>query len=186
LVWLEAWYGGTDLPAGLALDADLRWLVLQGLVACGAAGADDVEREASADRSVGGRREAALARALIPSVEAKRQAWRRAVEGVDEPTDVRLASIVGYAHPAHPRFTPSHVDLYLSTVDIIWRDQGSEVGRLFAAQAFPAAHASAGTLRAIDTWRAAAGHPPTLVRLVTDGRDQMVRALAGRTRDRAG
>jgi aminopeptidase N len=185
LAQLAAWYAERELPEGRQLDADLRWQILQGLVAFGAAGSEDVEREAASDRTVNGEREAALARALIPTAEAKRRAWQIALDGTGLPLEVRFSSILGYGHPAHTHLTGEHVAGYLDGVDLLWREQGKEIGRLFATVAFPAAHVSAETIAAIDAWSLAGPHPQTLVRLVTEGRDRIVRALAARARDAA-
>jgi aminopeptidase N len=50
--------------------------------------------------------------------------------------------------------------------------------------AFPRGQVDPAALAAIDAWRAGDEHPATLVRAVTEGRDQIVRALAARERDR--
>ncbi len=181
---LRGWYQGNDLPAGLQLEPDLRWLMLQGLVAFGAVGSAEIDEAAARDRSVTGERHQAGARALIPTAEAKAAAWRSIVDGHDRSMELRLASMVGYSHPAHAALTRSQVPAYLSALDGIYREHGREIGRYFAMVAFPDAHASAETLAAVDAWLAGE-HAPALIRLVTDGRDQMVRALAARARDAA-
>jgi aminopeptidase N len=181
---LRAWLNGSDLPQDLAVDAELRWLILHGLVASGAADGDEVEREFAADTSVGGRRGAATARALIPTAEAKERAWRLILEHNDS-ADVRLATLIGFGHPAHVGVTGPYVARYFAVLDEVWREQGTEIGRYFAILCFPKAHISAETLAAADAWRAGEGHSPALVRLVTEGRDTMARAMAARARDAA-
>src|SRR5574342_224955 len=78
LAVISRWLGGTP-PAGLVVDVDLRWLLLRALVAMGVADEDEIERMAGTDRSVTGLRQAVLARAFLPSVEAKQRAWQAAV-----------------------------------------------------------------------------------------------------------
>ena len=55
------------MPAGLTIDTELRWTLLQSLVANGAAGADEIEAELDRDRTASGEREAAHAHALVPT-----------------------------------------------------------------------------------------------------------------------
>ena len=52
---------------GLALDTDLRWLLLQALVARGRAGEDEIAAFAAEDRASAGVKAAAIARALVPT-----------------------------------------------------------------------------------------------------------------------
>jgi aminopeptidase N len=180
---LHAWLSGAGLPGGLRLDADLRWLVLQALVSAGAAGSDEIEREAAADLSISGQREAATARALIPTVEAKQRAWQLALTDPDLSLDTRMAILQGYGRAAHVALTPDHVTNFLASIDEVWSRHGSEVGRVLAGAGFPKAHVSEQTLAAVDAWKAAGHHPPTMLKLVGDGRDGVARALAARVRD---
>ena len=46
---LTGWLAGRDVPAGLAVDAELRWAVLRRLVVLGAAGEAEIAAEAAAD-----------------------------------------------------------------------------------------------------------------------------------------
>jgi aminopeptidase N len=135
LARLTAWYNGVDLPQGLRLDADLRWQLLQGLVAAGEAGPDEIDREAERDRSVTGQRHEAMTRALIPTREAKEAAWRMVVTPDESrPLETRLHTAANYGEARHFAVTPDHVEAYLSTLDRIWVEQGREVGRYLPGQ----------------------------------------------------
>jgi aminopeptidase N len=180
---LAAWYAGRDLPEGLVLDADLRWQLLLGLVPNGAADLGQIEDEAGRDRSINGARFQMVARALIPTPEGRRAAWEMIIGDTDAPLENRVHALFFYGSPELAAVTPDHVADYLSTVDTIWRDQGREVGRYFAMMGFPRGQVSEATLAAVDAWEAAGEHPPTLIRLVSDGRDHIRRALRARARD---
>ena len=52
---------GTDPVPGLAVDADLRWTLLQALVAVGAAGDAEIDAELERDPTASGQRRAATA-----------------------------------------------------------------------------------------------------------------------------
>jgi aminopeptidase N len=181
---LADWYVGADLPPGLVLDDDLRWQLLQSLVRAGGAGEAEIQAESERDRSVAGDRHAMVARAMTPDPAGRAAAWTMIIEDSGAPMENRLHAAYWYASPSLAAVTPTHVADYLSTVDRLWSEQGREIGRNFARMAFPRGHVDPATLAAIDAWRASEEHPATLVRAVTEGRDQLVRALSARDRDR--
>jgi aminopeptidase N len=181
---LADWYAGTEVPPGLILDDDLRWQLLQSLVRAGGAGEAEIQAESDRDRSVGGARHAMVARSMTPDPEQRAAAWARIVEDSGAPMENRLHSAFWYASPSLAAVTPTHVTDYLSILDRLWTEQGREIGRNLARLAFPRGQVDPATLDAIDAWVAEGEHPATLVRAVTEGRDQIVRALAARARDR--
>lgn len=67
---------GTSPVGGVSVDVDLRWEILQGAVACGAASEADVAAALAADDTAAGRRRAAGVRAAVGTPEAKAAAWR--------------------------------------------------------------------------------------------------------------
>ncbi len=77
---------GRSCWTGLAVDTDLRWALLQRLVAHGRAEDDRIELELDSDDTATGRRQAALARAARPTAEAKEQAWAEVVDRRTCPT----------------------------------------------------------------------------------------------------
>ncbi|MBY8853673.1 ERAP1-like C-terminal domain-containing protein, partial [Saccharothrix sp. MB29] len=96
---LRSWLDGTDSLPGLDVDTDLRWRLLQALVAHGAASLEDIAAEEERDPTATGRRRAESARALRPTVEAKTEAWDRAVNDDELPNAVSEAVIAGIQHP---------------------------------------------------------------------------------------
>ena len=58
---LRGWLDGDGVPAGLAIDTELRWTLLHALVAAGAAGPTEIEAELDRDRTASGERAAAQA-----------------------------------------------------------------------------------------------------------------------------
>ena len=89
------------MPEGLRVEADLRWEILQSLVALGAAGSAEIDAELNSDRTATGEREAALARALIPTAESKAETWRRLVRDHALPNWLQRALLWAPA-PARP------------------------------------------------------------------------------------
>ena len=77
--FIAAVRGGTTVVEGLAVDPDLRWSLVQALAARGRLDVAEIDAELERDRSTAGREKAATARALIPTPEAKEQAWQQAM-----------------------------------------------------------------------------------------------------------
>ena len=97
--WLAELLSGERQLDGLVVDTDLRWALVQAMVARGRMGGADIAEHAAGDRTSAGSRAAATARALLPQAGAKAEAWASAI------TDVRLSNaqmravITGFHHP---------------------------------------------------------------------------------------
>src|SRR4051812_37561377 len=75
LAVLRGWLDGTGVPDGLTVDTEFRWSLLQSLTAKGAADVAEIDAELAADPTASGEREAAVARALVPTAENKARVW---------------------------------------------------------------------------------------------------------------
>jgi len=175
---------GSVVLDGLRVDTDLRWHLLQSLVAHGGADPEVIDAEEAADPTAAGQREAATARALVPTAEAKAEAWRVATEDDDLPNAMQEAVIAGFSHPAHVELLAPHVDRYFDVVGKVWARRSSEIAQYVAVGLYPSWAVSERTLEATDAWLAGGDHPPALRRLVQEGRDGVERALRARARDR--
>ncbi|MGB9377871.1 MAG: aminopeptidase N [Mycobacteriales bacterium] len=176
--------GSTGFP-GLAVDTELRWHVLQCLVGIGAAGDDEIEAELQRDPTDAGQREAWTARALRPTAEAKEQAWTMATEDDDLPNQTSLSLISGFSHRDQHALLQPYVQRYFDVVANIWQRRTSEVAQNVAVGLYPAWAVSTETVRATEEFLARPDLPPALHRLVSEGRDGVLRALRARDRDAA-
>jgi len=179
--------GSTAVP-GLAVDTELRWHLLQCLVAMGAAGDDDIEAELQRDPTDAGQREAWTARALRPTAEAKEQAWRMATAEDELPNQTGLAMIRGFSHPEQHALLAPYRDRYFQVVHDVWNRRTSEVAQNVAIGLYPTWDCSPDTVRATDSFLSAPDTelPAALRRLVNEGRDGVVRALRARDCDQVG
>ena len=171
------------MPDGLTVDTELRWTVLQSLVANGAAGAADVDAELAADRTASGEREAAYAHALVPTAENKAAVWALLTGPDALPNWRNRALLQGFTHPAQVELTAPYRERYFATVDQVWAQRDSEPAQEFVQLAYPAYLVEEDTVAATDAWLAQDGRPASLRRLVAEGRDGVVRALKARERD---
>ncbi|WP_162959353.1 aminopeptidase N [Micromonospora tulbaghiae] len=183
LATLRGWLDGNGVPDGLTVDTELRWTVLQSLVANGAAGAADVDAELAADRTASGEREAAYAHALVPTAENKAAVWALLTGPDALPNWRNRALLQGFTHPAQVELTAPYRERYFVTVDQVWAQRDSEPAQEFVQLAYPAYLVEEDTVAATDAWLAQDGRPASLRRLVAEGRDGVVRALKARERD---
>ncbi|CAA9239543.1 MAG: Membrane alanine aminopeptidase N [uncultured Actinomycetospora sp.] len=180
---IAGWRDGSAPLEGLTVDTDLRWRLLHALVAHGAAGEPEIADEYARDNTATGRRMAERGRALIPTPEAKAEAWRRAVEDDTLPNAINSAIIMGFSHPAQQALLTDYVPRYFAAVDEVWARRSSEQAQPMVQGLFPSWAVEPATVEAADAWLAG-DHPPALRRLVTEGRAGVVRALAAREFDR--
>ncbi|MFK3983581.1 aminopeptidase N [Micromonospora sp. NPDC050397] len=185
LAAIRAWLDGAEVPDGLTIDTELRWTLLRALVACSAADAADVDAELAGDRTASGEREAALTRALLPTPEQKAEVWQALTGDEVLPNWRNRALLQGFQHPAQVELTAPYAARFFESVSRLWASRDSEPAQEFVVLAYPAYQVSADTIAATDNWLAQEGHPAPLRRLVSEGRDGVVRALAARARDAA-
>jgi aminopeptidase N len=180
---LKGWLDGVDVPAGLTIDTDLRWSVLSALVAAGVAAEREIEAELDRDRTASGERAAAQARALLPTPESKADTWRRLTGEEKLSNWLQRSLLLGFHHPSQLELTAPYVSKFFDVVDEIWATRDSEPAQEFVLFAYPAYHVNPETIAATDAWLAVEGHPAPLRRLIAEGRDGVVRALAARAKD---
>ena len=180
---VRGWFDGSAPLAGLVVDTDLRWRLLQSLVAHGAATEREIDEALTADSTATGNRQAEKARSLRPTDDAKAEAWRRAVHDDDMPNAINESIIAGFSHHAQKELLGSYVARYFADVADVWHRRSSERAQPVALGLFPSWSVAASTVEAADGWLADETHPPALRRLVSEGRAGIVRALAAREFD---
>src|SRR5262249_59724906 len=120
LATLRGWLTGSDVPPGLAIDTDLRWTVLQALIANGRAEATEIEAELDRDRTASGERAAAQAHAMVPTAAAKEETWRQLTGQEVLANSTQRAMLLGFYHPAQGELTARQVSKFFSGGDTTW------------------------------------------------------------------
>jgi aminopeptidase N len=182
---IAGWLAGDGIPAGLTIGTEIRWSILQALSAAGRVGEAEINAELDNDRTAGGERQAAIATALIATTAAKRETWRRLTADDALPNWLQRSLLGGFQHPSQVALTAPYAANYFAVIDQIWATRDSEPAQEFVEDAYPSLQVSEQTVAATDEWLAAAGRPTSLRRLVAEGRDGVVRALAARAKDAA-
>ena len=88
---------GTTTLEGLTIDTDLRWTLLTCLARGGRAEEGRIVEELALDNTISGQEQAALARTVRPTPEAKAEAWRDAIERDDVANETMRQ--IAYAFP---------------------------------------------------------------------------------------
>jgi aminopeptidase N len=182
LALLTGLRGGSATIEGLAVDTELRWQLLYRLASRGAAGPGEVEAELGRDLTDAGARHAAACRAAFPDPAAKEAAWDLIVGG-NLPNATFRATLEGFANPDAEELLEPYVDRYFDVVAGIWRDWSSDMAQYFAQNAYPSWKITPEAIAATDAYIERTGPPPALRRLLTEGRDDVARALRCRERD---
>jgi aminopeptidase N len=185
LAELKGWLDGQGVPEGLTIAGELRWLLVQALAANGVLTRDDVDTEHANDQTASGDKEAAMATALLPDPAVKAEVWAE-LTADEEPANWKArALLLGFQHPTQVELTKPFAQKYLDVAADIWAKRASEPAQEFLIYGYPSLQVSEEMVAATDAWLAQEGHPAPLRRLVAEGKDSVVRALAARAADRA-
>ncbi len=186
LALLAGLLAGSVVIEGLAIDTEFRWMLLRRLVSRGAAGYAEIETELDRDRTDAGERHAAACRAAIPDPAAKEEAWAQIVSG-ELPNAVFRATLDGFTDPDH-----DHAELlepygprFFDEVGRAWRDWSADMAQWFAENAYPRDMITPAAIAAADDYIARSDPPAPLYRILTEGRDDVARALRCQQRDAA-
>jgi aminopeptidase N len=168
---------------GLAVDTDLRWQLLYRLTSRGVAGPAEIDAELARDATDAGARHAAACRAAIPDPAAKQEAWAQITGGALSNATFR-ATLGGFAGPdTSEELLAPYAQAYFDVVAGIWRDWGSDMAQHFAEYAYPSWKVTPELIAETDAYIERADPPAALRRLLTEGRDDVARALRCRLRD---
>ncbi len=185
LALLSGLLDGSKTLDGLSVDTDLRWALLHRLAATGRAGAEEIDAELERDATSAGERNAAGARAAMPTPEAKAEAWASVVESDKLPNAVQEAVITGFVQTDQRELLAPYTERFFAAVKDVWDARSHEMAQQVAIGLYPTLQVSEETLRATDAWLADAQPSAALRRLVTESRAGVERALNARRADEA-
>ena len=172
---------------GLVVDTDLRWRIVTALAAAGDVDNDGestpfVDAEAEGDPTAAGKRNAARAAAARPQPAVKDTAWQLVIEDDTLPNIVGRAVIDGFVQPGQEALLQPFTAKYFAAIPGVWERRSSEVAQTVVIGLYPSWDISQDALDAAD--RFLAGElPPSLRRLVLEGRAGVERALRARAFD---
>ena len=175
---------GKDVLHGLVVDADLRWSMLQRLVATGNRDTDAIDAESRRDHTATGQRQAAFARASIPTIEAKEIAWTAMMTPDALPNSLLEATLGGFVNADQRALQAQFTERYFDAVPGVWAGRTSEVAQSIVQGLYPALLVDAATVERTERFL---DENPSLSfgarRLVAEGADGVSRALRARLAD---
>jgi aminopeptidase N len=174
---------GSVALAGLEIDSDLSWELLQGLVLVGAAGETEIAAALEKDNTAKGQQAAGLARAAIPTVAGKTAAFEK---GRDDNTisNLYLRNMgVGYGLVNDPAVLEPLIAPYFDALTTVWKDRTYQIAETFADYFYPAVIASQALADATTAWLDANPGIPALRRIVIEGLAGVERALTAQALD---
>jgi aminopeptidase N len=183
LGFLAGLFDGAVSLDGLAVDTDLRWMLLRRLVSRGVRGEEAIDAELSRDATDAGERQAAACRAAIPTLTAKRETWETLTDGKLTIAMFR-ATISGFVDPDQPALVQPYRPEFFAALGEVWREWSSAMAQDFVAYGYTIGAMDETTIAATDEYLSASPEPPSaLRRLLVEGRDEVARTLRNQTRD---
>jgi aminopeptidase N len=175
---------GDTVLDGLEIDTDLSWQLLVALAAGGAVTAADIDAARAADNTAKGGEFAAQAKAALPTVEAKKEAWSSLVDSADAPNTIVRSAALGFTHPATVDVLTEFVQPYFDMLLPIWESRSYQIAQYLIVGLYPAALANTQLRDATRAWLSAhKDAAPALRRLVSENLAGVERALAVQERD---
>ena len=173
---IAGWLDGSATPAGLEVDTDLRWQLVARLVALGELPATAIDQELERDNTAGGQRQAASARAGIPTAEAKLDAWKAVVENDDLANALLESTVGGFSQPDQRELLEPFVDKYFEVIGEVWETRTNEIAQTLTLGLFPSLLGSPEILAKADAF-IAGSKDVGAIRLIRELRDNVVRSL---------
>ena len=169
---------------GLVVDADLRWYIFLCGVKRGIFGVTEIKAEGDRDATAHGKQYVAYAYAAIPTLEAKRVAFK-SVTTDDLSNTIHSYTCRGFNESIHFDLLEEFVDEYFASILEVWTNKGFEIAEATAILTFPSWVISEETVVKAQNWLDVTGKEasPALRRSVAEGRDAMTRALKARAVD---
>ena len=178
--------GDKQIP-GIAVDTDLDWDLLEGMVLCGVAGETDIEIALAADNTSNGAQAAARLRATIPTTEGKRAVFELLRDDASVPNALVDHTTRGYQHLNDPSVLEPLIAPYFEAIEKVWDDRTYKIAEYFAQGLYPALLATESLAQTTRQWLDShTDAPPALRRLVTEGLATVERALYAQARDAKG
>ncbi len=180
--YLAGLLDGAQALEGLDIDQDLRWIILTALAANGHADEGRIAEELSRDNTISGKERAAGARAVVPSAQAKAEAWRDAVERGDIANETQRSIAYVFDASDQADVLAPYLEKYLQAAETVWEDRGVQIASTMLEYMFPRVLTSRETLERVDAWLAGSSANPAAKKYVVEARADLERALTAQER----
>lgn len=173
---------GSFTVEGLAVDQDLRWVLITSLAAAGRFGDVEIDAELEKDNTISGKEKAAAARVAQPTAEAKAEGWR-AILDPGTPNETSREMVFSIFRYGQDEVVAPYLDRYLEAASTVIDTLGFHKASVLLEYGFPKALGSLALVERVDAWLADNEAPKGALRYVQEGRADVLRALAAQERD---
>jgi aminopeptidase N len=180
---IAALLAGDAIIDGLAVDTELRWVLLQPLVSSGRAGDAEIDAEHDRDDTSAGRRHQLRLRAARPTEAAKAEAWHLVVEQDELPNADQAAVVAGFHHFSQRELLAPYVEKYFAAIAGIYRSRSAEMAQDIITGLYPYTATTQATVDRTDKYLRDEQPGPALHRMLLEARDGMARSLRAQQRD---
>jgi aminopeptidase N len=175
---------GSVTLAGLTVDQDLRWELVAALVAGGRLDQADIDAELERDNTSSGQNAAALAKAAIPTPEAKAEAWESIVVKGDLSNAIQASAVAGFTRVLDTALLEPYSEKYFEAVPGIVAERTHALAQQIVIGLYPAQLTSQATVDRTDEFLASLPEESAaLRRMMLENRDGVARALRARAAD---
>ncbi|MDQ4047454.1 MAG: aminopeptidase N [Actinomycetota bacterium] len=175
--------GSATLP-GLTVDQDLRWELVASLVVGGRIGQEQIDAELEKDNTSTGQNAAALAKAAIPTPEAKAAAWESIVVKGDLSNAIQASAVAGFTRVLDTALLEPYSEKYFQAVPGIVAERTHALAQQIVVGLYPAQLTTQATIDRTDAFLAALPEESAaLRRMMLENRDGVARALRARAAD---
>jgi len=169
--------------SGLKIDADLRWTFVNGLVERGIFGKAELDAELSRDNTINGQMGHAQGIAAIRTAEAKAIAWN-SITKEDMTSSIRESTLRGFLRASQRELLTPYVDKYFDLLLDMWGKKSYDISSSYVDMCFPIYTTEQSTLDKANNWLASHKDAASgLIRLVSENRDALARALKAQAKD---
>lgn len=180
---LKGLLDGTEQIQGLKMDFDRRWQAILTLAKRGEATQETIQEELEEDPTDMGQRNAAQARAALPTEEAKAAAWKESTQDTGIPLRTREALTLGFWQPFQEEVLAPYAERYFEEVPSFWKRFGPDEAIVLTSRLFPRLFVREDVLLAAEKLLQEPNLSNEARRILMEGRDEIQRALKARVCD---
>jgi aminopeptidase N len=146
---------------------------------------EDIDAELRRDATATGALAAAQAKAAIPTLEAKEEAWAAIVERSDMPNAAQRSAIAGFTRVHDTALLEPFAGKYFAAAKDVWATRTHEIAQQIIVGLYPSRLTTQATLDATDEFLGTLDSDlASLRRLTLENRDGVARALRAQAADK--
>jgi len=176
---LQGLFDGTLVFEGLALDQEMRWDLINGLVMAGRFGQAEISAELERDNTANGAKQAMLAKTSLPTAADKRASWLDTINNTEHSNTEVNFGCMGLIRAHDLSLLEPMVDWYFDAALDVWNSRTFKIAEYILRGAYPiylANRALAERTREF-AHRADVAAKPALQRIILENLDAVDRAL---------